>query len=100
MTASTPGTLSASDASMLVMRAWAYGLRTMAMNSMPGNFTSSTYLPNPRIKRGSSLRLTLWPMPPSVAVASGMGCLLGGHTRLAAHVGGAVLDGFDDVDVA
>src|SRR5437773_11728854 len=31
---------------------------------MPGSFTSSTYLPLPRMKRASSLRLTLWPLPP------------------------------------
>src|SRR5205809_454664 len=31
---------------------------------MPGSFTSSTYLPLPRMKRASSLRLTLWPIPP------------------------------------
>src|SRR5215470_664127 len=72
----------------------------MSMNSMPGNLTSSTYLPRPRRKRGSSLRLTLWPMPPSVAVASGMGRLPRGDAGRGAHAGGAVLNRFDDVDVA
>src|SRR2546421_9830064 len=40
-TATTPGTLSACEPSILVIMACAYGLRTMSMNSMPGNFTSS-----------------------------------------------------------
>src|SRR4051794_24305050 len=80
--------------------ACAYGLRTMSMNSMPGNLTSSMYLPMPRRNRGSSLRLTLWPMPPRVADASGMGCLLHRFGLLLAHLRGAVLDGFDDIHVA
>src|SRR3990167_8602483 len=65
MTASTPFTASALLVSMPLMWACAYGLRTMSRWSMPGSFTSSTYLPRPRMKRASSLRLTLWPMPPS-----------------------------------
>src|SRR2546422_1740560 len=64
MTAATPGILSALDVSMLLMRACAYGLRAMSRYSIPGSFTSSTYLPLPRMKRASSLRLTLCPMPP------------------------------------
>src|SRR4029078_20650 len=44
--------------------AWAYGLRTMSSQSCPGRLTSSMYSPLPRMKRGSSLRLTEWPMPP------------------------------------
>src|SRR3954463_6582339 len=99
-TATTPGTFSASELSMFRIFACAYGLRTMSMNSMPGNLTSSMYLPMPRRNRGSSLRLTLWPMPPRVADASGMGCLLHRFGLLLAHLRGAVLDGFDDIHVA
>src|SRR6188508_1956444 len=36
----------------------------MSSQSWPGRFTSSMYSPWPRMKRGSSLRLTEWPMPP------------------------------------
>jgi hypothetical protein len=41
MTATTPGAFKASDVSMLLIVAWAYGLRTMSMYSMPGSLTSS-----------------------------------------------------------
>ena len=68
ITARTPGTLRASVASMLVIVAWAYGLRTMSSQSMPGRTTSSMYWPAPRMNRGSSLRLTEWPMPPTSGV--------------------------------
>ena len=68
MTASTPGILSASVASMPLIVACAYGLRTMSSHSWPGRFTSSMYSPWPRIIRGSSLRLTEWPMPPISAL--------------------------------
>ena len=78
MTASTPGILSASLASMLLIVAWAYGLRTMSSQSWPGRLTSSMYSPWPRMKRGSSLRLTEWPMPPISKVVRGS-CCLGGH---------------------
>src|SRR6266566_6952635 len=62
---------------------------------MPGSFTSSTYLPFPRMKRASSLRLTLWPMPPiSIAIASGL------PFRGLAHRPGGVVDRFHDVHVA
>ena len=67
-TAATPGTLSASDASMPLIVAWAYGRRTMSSQSWPGRLTSSMYSPSPRMKRGSSLRLTEWPMPPTSGV--------------------------------
>ena len=36
----------------------------MSSHSWPGRLTSSMYSPAPRMKRGSSLRLTEWPMPP------------------------------------
>src|SRR6476646_1517873 len=36
----------------------------MSSQSWPGRLTSSMYSPLPRMKRGSSLRLTEWPMPP------------------------------------
>src|SRR5476649_934639 len=40
----------------------------MSIQSMPGRTTSSMYSPAPRMKRGSSLRLTEWPMPPTSKV--------------------------------
>src|SRR2546428_694327 len=93
MTAATPGILSALDVSMLLMRACAYGLRAMSRYSIPGSFTSSTYLPLPRMKRASSLRLTLCPMPP-ISVAT-LGLPLGGL----AHLARRVVDGLHDVHV-
>src|SRR4029078_10940567 len=36
----------------------------MSRQSCPGWLTSSMYSPLPRMKRGSSFRLTEWPMPP------------------------------------
>ncbi len=71
MTASTPGIFSASVASMPLIVAWAYGLRTMSSQSWPGRLTSSMYSPWPRMNRGSSLRLTEWPMPPISALVRG-----------------------------
>ena len=68
ITASTPGIFRASDASIPLIVAWAYGLRTMSIQSIPGRLTSSMYSPLPRMKRGSSLRLTEWPMPPTSGV--------------------------------
>ena len=38
----TPGTFSAARASIFLMRAWAWGLRTNATHSMPGTTTSVT----------------------------------------------------------
>src|SRR6266571_7442677 len=94
-TATTPGSALAADASMPLMVACAYGLRKIAMWSIPGSFTSSTYLPFPRMKRASSLRLTLWPMPPiSIATASGL------PFRGLAHRSGGVVDRLHDVHVA
>ena len=71
MTAGTPGIFSASVASMDLIFAWAYGLRTMSSHSWPGRLTSSMYSPRPRMMRGSSLRLTEWPMPPMAALVRG-----------------------------
>ena len=68
MTAATPGTLRASLLSMPLIVAWAYGERTMSSHSWPGRLTSSMYSPLPRMNRGSSLRLTEWPMPPTSGV--------------------------------
>ena len=42
MTASTPGTFSARSVLIVLMRAWANGLRTMSRYSMPGSWMSST----------------------------------------------------------
>jgi hypothetical protein len=58
MMAATPGIFSASLASMPLIFAWAYGERTMSSQSWPGRLKSSMYSPLPRMKRGSSLRLT------------------------------------------
>ena len=41
-TAMTPGTFSASDLSIFLMRPWAMELRTMSMCTMPGSLMSST----------------------------------------------------------
>ncbi len=51
--------------------AWAYGLRTMSIQTMLGRTTSSMYSPWPRMKRGSSLRFIEWPMPETSAVVVG-----------------------------
>src|SRR5215208_883917 len=62
---------------------------------MPGRLTSSTKLPSPRRKRGSSLRFTEWPMPPI------SGDVFGAIFRTSlAHFLSGVLICFDDVDVA
>ncbi len=42
ITASTPGTAMAAVVSMALILAWANGLRTMSMYSMPGSVMSST----------------------------------------------------------
>src|SRR2546428_9161972 len=94
MTAATPGILSALDVSMLLMRACAYGLRAMSRYSIPGSFTSSTYLPLPRMKRASSLRLTLEPMPPISTDIWGL------HFRRLAQLARRIIDGLHDVHVA
>src|SRR5688572_23778903 len=99
----------------------------MSSQSCPGRLTSSMYSPAPRMNRGSSLRLTEWPMPPIsgevriscsvsvvivVAPSTGRGRFgrdfltvdgLGGHHRrrfaLAERAGG-LLAGLHDVHVA
>src|SRR6478672_6385194 len=103
-TAATPGILSASLASIDLIVACAYGLRTMSSQSWPGRLTSSMYSPSPRMKRGSSLRLTEWPMPPISALVRGSAAVVmvvaprstGGDRRRA----GRLLDRLDDIDVA
>src|SRR5437899_985339 len=54
ITASTPGTSSAWDVSIDAILAWAYGLRTMSIQSMPGRTRSSMYSPLPRMQRGAT----------------------------------------------
>ena len=71
ITASTPGIARASLASMDLIVAWAYGLRTMSIQTMFGRVTSSMYCPLPRMKRGSSLRFIEWPIPLTSAVVVG-----------------------------
>src|SRR5687767_8375545 len=99
----------------------------MSSQSCPGRLTSSMYSPAPRMNRGSSLRLTEWPMPPisgevrnscSVSVVmvvapstgrgrfgrdfltvDGLGGLDRGRLALAERAGG-LLDGLHDVHVA
>src|SRR2546430_640239 len=104
-TAITPGRAPAFDVSIDRIRAWANGLRRMAMCSIPGNFTSSTYVPLPRMKRSSSFRLTEWPTP-RISVAS-VAMSDPSSARRAGGFGGLLvlhgpprgLDGLDDVHV-
>src|SRR4051794_15188700 len=117
ITASTPGILRASVASMPLIVACAYGLRTMSSQSWPGRLTSSMYSPRPRMKRGSSLRLTEWPIPPISALvrgscasvvifvtprSTGRDRLGAGHLCLggSGHLAGRLLDRLHDVHVA
>src|SRR6187397_1451553 len=87
----------------------------MSSQSCPGRLTSSMYSPWPRMNRGSSLRLTEWPMPPISGLVRGSASVVifvtprsTGRDRLCAglglgrggHLGGRLLDGFDDVHVA
>src|ERR1700760_1886384 len=62
-TAITPGIFNASDVTILLTLACACGLRTKWAKVMPNSLMSSTYLPLPVIKRRSSLRTTLAPIP-------------------------------------
>ena len=71
ITARTPGIASASLASIDLIVAWAYGLRTMSIQTIFGRMTSSMYCPWPRMKRGSSLRFIECPMPATSAVVVG-----------------------------
>src|SRR5215218_5023136 len=57
----TPGIAFAADASIAPILAWGCGLRTIAMYAIPGMFRSSTYIDEPVIRRGSSLRRTSAP---------------------------------------
>src|SRR5688500_4040316 len=57
----TPGIAIAADASIAPILAWGWGLRTIATCAMPGMFRSSTYIDDPVIRRGSSLRRTSAP---------------------------------------
>ncbi len=56
-TAATFGCASARDVSIERILACAYGLRRIAPCTIPGSLMSSRYLPWPRMKRASSLRL-------------------------------------------
>ena len=58
----TPSIPSAADASMARMRPWATLLRKITACSIPGRFMSSTKVPVPVIKRGSSARRIGWPI--------------------------------------
>src|SRR5207342_2262445 len=87
----------------------------MSSQSWPGRLTSSMYSPWPRMNRGSSLRLTEWPMPPISALVRGPASVVifitprsTGRDRRAAglglgggaHLGRGLLDGLHDVHVA
>src|SRR5258707_8544468 len=98
---------------MPLIVAWAYGLRTMSSQSWPGRLTSSMYSPWPRMNRGSSLRLTEWPMPPTSGVVWRVSVVMSafpstGRDGLAVyrcggalvHRPGRLLDRLDDVHVA
>ena len=74
MTARTPGISRASVASIDLILAWAYGLRTMSIQTMFGRMTSSMYSPLPRMNRGSSLRFTEWPHAPDLGGRRGARC--------------------------
>src|SRR6266849_7059763 len=84
----------------------------MSRYSMPGSWTSSTYVPRPRMKRGSSFRLIECPIPPTSGVVLSAITSLPLRARLGrrgspdvlrlalpANLGRRVLDGLDDVDV-
>src|SRR5262245_22268753 len=91
--ATTPSAARAFVRSTPRMRACAYGLRTTAIQTMPGIVMSSTKLPWPVSSRASSLRGTEVPM--SVCVASSVIVIVRSSDR-----GGRLPDGLDDVDVA
>src|SRR5215210_7621796 len=57
----TPGIAFAADASIAPILACGCGLRTIATYAMPGMLRSSTYIDDPVIRRGSSLRRTSAP---------------------------------------
>src|SRR3954469_8156888 len=97
----------------------------MSSQSWPGRLTSSMYSPAPRMKRGSSLRLTEWPIPPTSGLVRGSVIVIevtprsAGRSRFGRHglafgrrgrddgrrfrraqLAGRLLDGLDDVHVA
>src|SRR5436853_144394 len=81
MTATTPGSFRAAATSIPVIRAWAWGLRTMAAWSMWGRTRSSMYPPRPRRSLGSSTRemdLPIHLRSVGCSRTAGMVCLLGG----------------------
>src|SRR5215217_1750663 len=102
MTARTFGCASAADVSIDTMRACASGLRSTAPCSIPGRLTSSTYVPWPRMKRGSSLRF-MRPKPigrSSMVAISDLLCGRGDGTRRRGLVLGRPAHRLDDVRVA
>ena len=104
---------------MLLIVAWAYGRRTMSSQSCPAGRGRRCTRPAPRMNRGSSLRLTEWPMPPTSGVvwrrasvvisslplsrprpiAERLGRLRRAPTR-PRQLAGRLLDRLDDVHVA
>ena len=94
-----------------VIRAWAKGLRTIAMWSMPGSVMLSVQRVRPVMRRWSSLRRralpsSAWPFPPATAGVSSVIVMTSfphvgaGRDRRAGHRLGALLHGQDDVVVA
>src|SRR5262249_25863086 len=62
--------------------AWACGERSTCPKAMPGNATSSTYLPPPRNSLGSSNRGTPWPIANSPIAALALhGLMRGPYSR-------------------
>src|SRR5918994_6319799 len=90
----TPGCSSAAETSRLVIFAWAKGLRSTAMCSVPGSLMLSVQLARPVTRAGSSLRGT--PPPTYFSGASVTPVPL---FPLARPPSG-LLDGLDDVLVA
>ena len=69
----TPGNASAAEVSIPRIAARGYGLRTKYACSMPGNVTSSTYVPWPVSRRASSTRAT---RAPTYRAAPAAGCVM------------------------
>src|SRR5262249_27427325 len=90
-TATTPSAARAFDRSTPAMRAWACGLRTTAIQTIPGTVRSSTNRACPVRSRASSLRGAGAPMPVATCPV----------TVIATSSDGSSLPhGLDDVDVA